>query len=63
MTNEEEKYLLNNVEYIRRTVTENNTMLKQIINYLNCVSARASEENANDFMMNVIANIISNRVN
>lgn len=63
MTNEEEKYLLNNVEYIRRTVDENNAMLKQIINYLNSVSAHASEENANDFIMNVIANILSNRIN
>lgn len=63
MTNEEEKYLLNSIEYIRSTINENNIMLKQIINYLNCVSARASEENATDFMMNVIANIISNRVN
>lgn len=63
MTNEEEKYLLNNVEYIRRTVDENNVMLKQIINYINSVSARSSEENMNDFVMNIIANVISNRVN
>lgn len=63
MTNEEEKYLLNGIEYIRSTINENNIMLKQIVNYLNNVSARSSEENATDFMMNVIANIISNRVN
>lgn len=63
MTNEEEKYLLNSIEYIRSTINENNIMLKQIVNYLNNVSARSSEENMNDFIMNVIANIISNRVN
>lgn len=63
MTNEEERYLLNNIENVRKIVDENNTMLKQIINYLNGITAHSQEENMNDFMMNVIANIISNRVN
>jgi len=63
MTIEEEKYLLNSIENIRKTVGENNAMLKQIVNYLNGVAARSSEENMNDFVMNIIANIISNRVN
>lgn len=34
-------------------------MLRQIIKYLNHKIAYASQENANDFNMNVIANLIN----
>jgi hypothetical protein len=34
-------------------------MLRQIIKYLNHEIAYANQENANDFNMNVIANLIS----
>ena len=39
---------------------ENNKMLKQIITYINYINSNASNENENDFVRNVIANLISN---
>lgn len=47
MSEQEEKDLI-------RKVQENNLMLKQIVQYLNTNDAK-------DFSMNVLANIISNR--
>lgn len=46
---------------ILRVSRENNRMLKQLINYLNYNSANAENENNNDFIRNIIANIVSNR--
>lgn len=39
---------------------QNNMMLKQIISYINYKEAHADNENFNDFIRNVFANIISN---
>lgn len=39
---------------------ENNKMLKQIIAYINYINSNANNENENDFVRNVIANLISN---
>ena len=41
---------------------ENNKMLRQIIRYLNYISLNSENENNNDFIRNVIANIVSNRL-
>lgn len=41
---------------------ENNKMLRQIIRYLNYISFNSENENNNDFIRNVIANIVSNRL-
>lgn len=71
MTYKEETYVLDTLKEIQETIRspefkqfikethENNIMLKQIIKYLNHEIAYANQENANDFNMNVIANLIS----
>ena len=47
------------MEELLRLVQENNLMLKQIIAYINGVNSQASTENENDFVRNIIANLIS----
>ena len=71
MTYKEESYVLDTLKEIQETIRspefkqlikethENNIMLRQIIKYLNHEIAYANQENANDFNMNVIANLIS----
>lgn len=71
MTYDEESYVLDTLIEIQETIRspefkqlirethENNIMLRQIIKYLNHEIAYANQENANDFNMNVIANLIS----
>ena len=70
-TYKEESYVLDTLIEIQETIRspefkqlikethENNIMLRQIIKYLNHEIAYANQENANDFNMNVIANLIS----
>lgn len=48
-------------ELIRLT-KENNYMLKQIIAYINHINANADNENNNDFIRNILANLVSNTV-
>ena len=72
MTYKEESYILDTLIEIQETIRspefkqvikethENNIMLRQIIKYLNHEISYANQENANDFNMNVIANLISN---
>lgn len=43
-------------------IKENNEMLKQIIAYINYINGHANNENENDFIRNVIANLISNNL-
>lgn len=74
MTYKEESYILDTlkelqekirdmpIEQLIRETHENNIMLKQIIKYLNHEIAYANQENSNDFNMNVIANLISSRL-
>ena len=47
------------MEELLRLVQENNLMLKQIIAYINGVNSQANTENENDFVRNIIANLIS----
>ena len=72
MTYKEESYILDTLKEIQETIRtpelkqlikethENNIMLKQIIKVINTWINHHPQENANDFNMNVIANIISN---
>ena len=46
-----------------RETHENNIMLKQIIKVINTWIKHHPQENANDFNMNVIANLVSNIFN
>ena len=71
MTYEEESYILDTLKEIQETIRnpefkqlinethENNIMLKQIIKVINTWISHHPQENANDFNMNVIANLIS----
>jgi hypothetical protein len=75
MTYKEETYVLDTLkeiqEFIRnptlkqliKETHENNIMLKQIIKVINTWIKHHPQENANDFNMNVIANLISNGLN
>lgn len=52
MSHEEEQELL--------TLTrDNNRMLREIISYINLKDSQADSENLNDFLRNILANIIS----
>lgn len=74
MTYKEESYILDTLieiqEFIRspdfkqlvRETHENNKMLKSIIKAINTHIAHHPQENRNDFLMNVLANLISNGV-
>lgn len=50
------------MEELLQLTRENNYMLKQIIAYLNHISANADNENNNDFIRNILANLISNTI-
>ena len=71
MTYKEETYVLDTLKEIQETIRspefkqlikethENNIMLRQIIKVINTLIKYNPQENANDFNMNVIANLIS----
>ena len=71
MTYKEESYVLDTLKEIQETIRspefkqlirethENNIMLRQIIKVINTWIKHHPQENANDFNMNVIANLIS----
>ena len=73
MTYDEESYVLDTLKEIQETIRspefkqlikethENNIMLRQIIKVINTWIKHHPQENANDFNMNVIANLISSR--
>ena len=72
MTYKEETYVLDTLKEIQETIRslefkqlikethENNIMLRQIIKVINTWLKHHPQENANDFNMNVIANLVSN---
>lgn len=71
MTYKEETYVLDTLSEVQETIRspafkqlvrethENNIMLKQIIRVINIHLANANQENNDDFLRNVIANLIS----
>ena len=71
MTYDEESYVLNTLIEIQETIRspefkqlikethENNIMLRQIIKVINTWIKHHQQENANDFNMNIIANLVS----
>ena len=71
MKYEEESYVLDTLKEIKENIRspefkqlikethENNIMLKQIIRIINTGIKHHPQENANDFNMNVIANLVS----
>lgn len=50
------------MEELLQLTRENNYMLKQIIAYINHINANADNENNNDFIRNVLANLVSNQI-
>ena len=60
MTYDEESYVLESLEQIKKETHENNVMLKQIIKVINTFILSQNKENFNDFGRNVLANLISN---
>ena len=71
MTYKEETYILDTLKEMQETIRspefkqlikethENNIMLRQIIKVINTWIKHYPQENANDFNMNVIANLVS----
>ena len=55
MTYEEERQLM-------KMVAENNYMLKSIVSYLGNQRNNADSENFNDFIRNIVANMISSNI-
>lgn len=74
MTSKEEDYVLDILEDIQDTIRspafkqllrethENNIMLKQIVKVINTYVANHHNENEDDFVRNVLANLISNKI-
>ena len=62
MTYEEESYLLDSIEQIKKETHENNVMLRQIIKVINTYITRHHQENEDDFNRNVLANLISSTI-
>lgn len=71
MTHKEESYVLDTLieiqDFIRsptfkqliKETHENNIMLRQIVRVINTHNARHHQENEDDFMRNVLANLVS----
>lgn len=51
------------LEDIYAEVHENNIMLRQIVKVINVYLARHKDENTEDFIRNVIANLVSGTLN
>lgn len=62
MSYDEESYVLESIEQIKKETHENNVMLKQIIQVINTYLARHHQENEEDFGRNVLANLISSTI-
>ena len=62
MSYDEESYILDSIEQIKKETHENNMMLKQIIKVINTYLARHHQENEDDFNRNVLANLISSTI-
>ena len=62
MNYDEESYVLDSIEQIKKETHENNVMLKQIIKVINTYLARHHQENEDDFNRNVLANLISSTI-
>ena len=51
-----------NEDEIIHLLRDNNRMLKEIIAYINLINSKAEEENNYDFLRNILANLISNKI-
>lgn len=62
MYGESKRGMIRTLREILELLNENNKMLKEIIRYINYINAHAETENNNDFVRNVVANLVSNRI-
>lgn len=62
MNYREEAYLLNTVKDIKKTVDENNKMLKFIVQYIGRNISGEPNEEFKDFGRNVLANMLSDNI-
>lgn len=62
MYGENKRGMIRTLKEILELLKENNKMLKEIIRYINYINAHAETENNNDFVRNVVANLVSNRI-
>lgn len=62
MYGENKRGMIKTLKEILELLKENNKMLKEIIRYINYINAHAETENNNDFVRNVVANLVSNRI-
>ena len=54
--------MIRTLKEILELLKDNNRMLKEIIRYINYINAHTDAENNNDFVRNVVANLVSNRI-
>lgn len=62
MYGESKRGIIRTLKEILELLKDNNRMLKEIIRYINYINAHADAENNNDFVRNVVANLVSNRI-
>lgn len=62
MYGESKRGMIRTLKEILELLKDNNRMLKEIIRYINYINAHADAENNNDFVRNVVANLVSNRI-
>ena len=63
MTYDEESYILDSIAQIKAEVRHNNKMLSQLCSVVNMYLANHKNENEEDFIRNIIANLISGTIN
>lgn len=51
-----------NIKELLELTKENNAMLRYIVDCIDNAKLQADSENANDFIRNILANLISNKV-
>lgn len=62
MVREDEDYILDSIEQIRKEVHLNNRMLSEICDVINVYMFNHGNENNEDFMRNILANLISSGI-
>lgn len=62
MYGESKRGMIRTLKEILELLKDNNRMLKEIIRYINYINAHADAENNNDFVRNVVANLVSNHI-
>jgi hypothetical protein len=62
MTYDEESYILDSIAQIKAETHENNLMLSQLCSVVNTWLSHHPQENEDDFMRNVLANLISGMI-